>query len=55
MIKIMLGIIGMLAFIAVLASQNADSVNANAPWVILVLCLGFIGMIGGIEKIGKKK
>ena len=55
MIKIFLGIIGVLALIGIFASTNSDPVDVNAPWVILALCLGFIGVIEAIEKLGEKK
>jgi len=60
MAKIILATTGIFAFLCIIGhilqgESNIDSVALNAPWIILVLCAGFYGIIEAIEKKGNKK
>lgn len=54
MAKIILIIVGILAFLCIIghleAEREIDPITLNAPWIILVLCAGFYGIIEAIEK-----
>jgi len=59
MAKVILIIVGFIAFVcavgAPLLENKPDPITLNTPWVILVLCAGFYGIIEVIEKGGKSK
>jgi len=59
MAKIILIIIGILAFLCIIGhldiEREIDPIMLNTPWVIMVLCAGFYGIIEVIEKGGKNK
>ena len=59
MSKTILIIIEVLAFVCIVGhimegEHNYDPITLNAPWIILVLCAGFYGVIETIEKRSKK-
>jgi len=58
MAKIILIIVGVLSFLCIIGhsemEKEIDPIMLNAPWIILVLCAGFYGIIEAIEKKGNK-
>jgi len=54
MAKIILIVVGFLSFVCIIGhlemEKEIDPIMLNAPWIILVLCAGFYGIIEAIEK-----
>jgi len=61
MCKFILTIIGIASALCIIAQiagveiDNPNPITENIPWILLVMCAGFHGIINAIEKNNKKE